>query len=197
MTKEDTLIQAQAGDEEAIDKIIKQHKNSIYRNGRNFFLKDGDFNDLIQEGYIGLIKAIKNYNEDKDASFSTFANLCIKRQMITAMKKSNTEKYKTLNEAINNEEFSDKKERINYKTAPSLIYCSPEDILLGKELLNLLEKYLDENLSGLEKNVFYHLVKQQTYVEIAEILDQSPKRIDNTIQRIKRKVRDFLETYSA
>ena len=194
MIEKDILIQAQNGDEEAIEEIIKQHEKIIYINSKTFFLKDGEFSDLLQEGYIGLIKAIKGYDESKESSFSTFANLCIRRQMITAIKKSNTEKYRNLNEAVYDGSYCEKEEKIHYKR-PSLMFHTPEEILLSKELIELLEKYLEENLTNLEKSVFYYLIKQQTYVEIANILNETPKKIDNTIQRIKKKIREYLEIY--
>lgn len=194
MIEKDILIQAQSGNEEAIEEIIKQHEKIIYVNGKTFFLKDGEFSDLLQEGYIGLIKAIQRYDESKESSFSTFANICIRRQMITAIKKSNTEKYRNLNEAIYDGNYCEKEEKINYKCA-SLMFNTPEEILLSKELIELLEKYLEENLTNLEKSVFYYLIKQQTYIEIANILNETPKKIDNTIQRIKKKIREYLEKY--
>lgn len=194
MIEKDILIQAQKGNEEAIEEIIKQHEKIIYINGRTFFLKDGELSDLLQEGYIGLIKAIQGYDESKESSFSTFANLCIRRQMITAIKKSNTEKYRNLNEAIHDGNYCEKEEKINYKH-PSLMFHTPEEILLSKELIELLEKYLEENLTSLEKSVFNYLIKQQTYIEIANILNETPKKIDNAIQRVKKKIREYLETY--
>lgn len=195
MIEKKVLIQAQNGIEEAIEQIIKEHELIIYRNTKSFFLKDGDFNDLMQEGYIGLIKAIKCYDETKDASFETFAHLCIRRQMITAIKKSNSDKYKTLTDAMHNESYSEKEEKINY-TSPSLGFYNPEEILLGKELFILLNNYLSNTLSSFEKKVFYYLLKQQTYTEISEHLKESPKKIDNTIQRIKKKIRLYLQRYA-
>lgn len=123
--------------------------------------------DLLQEGYIGLMKAIKSYDNSKDVTFSTFANLCIKRQIITAIKSSN-----------------------------SIKYSSPEDILLGKELAYLLNEYLKENLTPLEKKVCSYMYKQYKYNEIAEILDESPQKIDNAIQRVRKKVLEYLGTYT-
>lgn len=195
MIEKEILIQAQNGDEEALEYIIKKYQNVVYQNMKYFFLKDGDVNDLMQEGYIGLISAINNYDEKKDVYFYTFANVCIKRQMIIAIKKSNTEKYRNLNEAMQGESYYKKEENINYKK-PSLSFYNPEEILLSKELVELLKEYLNNNLSKLEKSVFYYLLKQRTYIEIAELLNETPKRIDNTIQRIKKKVYEYLKRYT-
>ena len=195
MIEKEVLIQAQNGIEEAIEQIINEHKLMIYKNTKSFFLKDGDFNDLMQEGYIGLLKAIQCYDETKDASFETFEHLSMRRQMITAIKKSNSDKYKTLTDAMYNESYSEKEEKINY-TSPSLGFYNPEEILLGKELFVLLNNYLSNNLSSFEKKVFYYLLKQQTYIEISEHLNENPKKIDNTIQRIKKKIRLYLQRYA-
>ncbi|MGL5052460.1 MAG: sigma-70 family RNA polymerase sigma factor, partial [Cetobacterium sp.] len=161
----------------------------------SFFLKGGDSDDLMQEGLIGLIKAIKSYDDSRNACFSTFANLCIRRQMITAVKNHNSDKYKNLNQAMQGEGFSTHEENIYY-SYPSLGFYSPEDIFLGKELIKLLTVFLDENLSNLEKKVFTFLCKEYNYVEIADFLNESPKKIDNTIQRVKKKILSYLSSYS-
>lgn len=194
MIDKDILIQAQQGDEAAVELVLKQYHRAVYKNSQTFFLKGGDHDDLIQEGYIGLMKAIKSFDEKKEACFATFANLCIKRQMISTVKKYNIEKYKILNEAMQKENYSEQQEKIYYNS-PSMNFHTPEEILLGKELIVFLEKYLKENLSSLEKRVFYLLAKQHTYVEIAEMLNDTPKRVDNTIQRIRKKIMIYLESY--
>ncbi|MCQ8213350.1 sigma-70 family RNA polymerase sigma factor [Cetobacterium somerae] len=194
MNKYDILKFAREGDEEAIEKIIKQYNALVCKTSRNFFIKGGDSNDLIQEGFIGLFNAIKNYDESKNACFITFAHICIKRQIITAIKNSNADKFKVLNEASSQKNYSEHQEKISY-SKPSLSLQSPEDILLGKELVNLLQEYLNNSLSDFEKKVLYYLVQQQTYLEIAQMLNDTPKRIDNTIQRIKKKIKTYLNTY--
>lgn len=195
MIEKEDIILAQNGDEESIEKIIKEYQGAIYKNNRSFFLKGGDSDDLMQEGLIGLIKAIKSYDETRNACFSTFANLCIRRQMITAVKNHNSDKYKNLNLAMQGEGYSTQEESIHY-SRPSLGFYSPEDIFLGKELVNLLTGFLEENLSTLEKKVFTYLCKEYTYVEIADFLNEPPKKIDNTIQRIKKKILTYLDSYS-
>lgn len=178
---------AQNGDYEALEKVTEDYKGLVYKAAHLFFLKGGDFNDLLQEGFIGLIKAIRTFNENRNASFSTFANICIRGQIITAIKQSNSDKYKILN--LNNEP----EEEIDFKIKNNL--SSPENILLGKELTELLRFYLSNNLSFLEKQVFIYLCKEYTYIEIAKILNESPKKIDNTIQRIKKKIKQYLANY--
>ncbi|MGL5089000.1 MAG: sigma-70 family RNA polymerase sigma factor [Cetobacterium sp.] len=195
MIEKQDIILAQSGDEDSIEKIIKEYERAIYKNNHSFFLKGGDSDDLMQEGLIGLIKAIKSYDDSRNACFSTFANLCIRRQIITAVKNHNSDKYKNLNQAMQGEGFSTHEENIHY-SYPSLGFYSPEDIFLGKELIKLLTVFLDENLSNLEKKVFTFLCKEYSYVEIASFLDESPKKIDNTIQRVKKKILSYLSSYS-
>ncbi|MGL4977082.1 MAG: sigma-70 family RNA polymerase sigma factor [Cetobacterium sp.] len=195
MIEKKDIFLAQNGDEESIEKIIKEYQGAIYKNNRSFFLKGGDSDDLMQEGFIGLIKAIKSYDDNRNACFSTFANLCIRRQMITAVKNHNSDKYKNLNQAMQGEGYSTHEESVHY-SFPSLGFYSPEDIFLGKELVNLLTSFLEENLSSLERKVFSYLCKEYSYIEIATFLDESPKKIDNTIQRVKKKILGYLNTYT-
>ncbi|MBC2850815.1 sigma-70 family RNA polymerase sigma factor [Cetobacterium sp. 8H] len=195
MIEKEDIILAQNGNEESIEKIIREYQGTIYRNNRSFFLKGGDSDDLMQEGFIGLIKAIKSYDETRNACFSTFANLCIRRQMITAVKNYNSDKYKNLNLAMQGDGYSNHEESVRYNS-PSLGFYSPEDIFLGKELVNLLTDFLSENLSELEKKVFKHLCQEYSYIEIAELLNEPPKKIDNTIQRIKKKILLYLSSYT-
>lgn len=196
MIEKEDIVLAQQGNEEAIEKIIKEYQGTIYKNNRSFFLKGGDNDDLMQEGFIGLIKAIKSFDDSRNACFSTFANLCIRRQMITAIKNYNSDKYKNLNLAMQQgKDYSEHEELVKYNS-PSLKFYSPEDIFLGKELVKLLSNFLNENLSELEKRVFKYLCREYSYIEIANLLNEPPKKIDNTIQRIKKKITLYLDSYS-
>ncbi|MGL5981739.1 MAG: sigma-70 family RNA polymerase sigma factor [Cetobacterium sp.] len=185
---------AQQGNEEANEKIFQEYQSTILRNNYKFFLKGAESDDLLQEGYIGLMKAIKSFDENKNACFSTFANLCIRRQIITAVKTHSSAKYQNLNSALMGEEYVGFEEVTKYN-APSINFYNPEEIVLGKELVRLLEGFLVDNLSDLEKKVFYYLCKEYSYIEISEFLEESPKKIDNTIQRIKKKILTYLGSY--
>lgn len=185
MIEEECLTDAQNGDEEAIEKIIKQYNGLVYKNSKDFFLKGADYDDLMQEGFIGLLNAIKSYDNSRNASFATFAHLCVRRQMISAVKNFNSDKYKYLNESIGKIGHLEQQEKSFY-TKPSINFGLPDEMLLSKELLKLLEIYLSKNLSKFEKKVLYYLIEQQTYQEIAKLLNDTPKRIDNTIQRVKK-----------
>lgn len=189
------VLLAKSGDNEALEKLFAKYKNDILRNGKNLFIKGGDIDDLLQEGYIGLIKAIKSYDETRGVSFSTFANLCIKRQIITAIKSSTSNKNQKLNASIIGDKEVNLEDLAQY-VKPSTKFFSPEDILLGKELIELLNNHLSENLTKLETKVFFYMCKQYKYNEIAKILNEPSKKIDNAIQRIRKKVLVYLEQYS-
>lgn len=190
----DYILLAQKGNEESIENIIKYFQQIISKYNFKFFLIGGDRDDLMQEGIIGLMKAIKSFNPDKNTSFNTFASLCIRRQILTAIKNANSSKYILLNNSIyRQKEISI--EDISTYTKPSLKFYSPEDILLGKELSKYLLSYLKSNLSKLESKVFIYMSKGFTYIEISNILNMAPKKIDNVIQRIKKKILNYLEIY--
>lgn len=194
INREDILL-AKQGDVDSIEKIVTEYKNLIYVRNKTLFLKGAEREDLVQEGMIGLMKAIKSFDESRSVCFSTFASLCIKRQIITAVKNYNSEKNKNLNNAMQGEGYSELEDLIKYRRS-SLKYYTPEQIVIGKELMKLLKKFLNENLSGLEKDVFIFMAKGYGYLEIAQKLEKEPKAIDNSIQRIKKKVIIFLERYN-
>ncbi|MGL4628465.1 sigma-70 family RNA polymerase sigma factor [Cetobacterium sp.] len=195
MIKNEDILLAKQGDVESIEKIVTEYKSLIYIRNRTLFLKGAEREDLVQEGMIGLMKAIRSFDENRSACFSTFASLCIKRQIITAVKNYNSERNRNLNSAMQGEGYSEIEELIRYNN-PSLKYYTPEQIVIGEELMKTLKKFLRVNLSGLEKDVFSYMVKGYGYLEIAEKLEKEPKAIDNSIQRIKKKVLIFLEKYN-
>ncbi|MEG0516995.1 MAG: sigma-70 family RNA polymerase sigma factor, partial [Cetobacterium sp.] len=153
------VLLAKSGDNEALEKLFMKYKNDILRNGKNLFIKGGNIDDLLQEGYIGLMKAIKSYDEARGVSFSTFANICIKRQIITAIKSSTSNRNEKLNSSIVGDKEVNLEDLTQYRK-PSVKFFSPEDILLGKELIELLNSYLSENLTELEMKVFFYMCKQ-------------------------------------
>lgn len=194
INKEDILL-AKQGDIDSIEKIVTEYRNLIYIRNKTLFLKGAEREDLVQEGMIGLMKAIKSFDENRSACFSTFASLCIKRQIITAVKNYNSEKNKNLNSAMQGEGYSELEDLIRY-SSPSLKYYTPEQIVIGKELMKLLKRFLKANLSSLEKEVLSYMIKGYGYLEIAKKLEKEPKAIDNSMQRIKKKVGIFLKKYN-
>lgn len=185
---------AQNGDEEMIEQIMVQYDTTIKIIKSSFFIKDGNDDDLIQEGYIGLLKAIGSYNPDKNACFNTFANLCIRRQMITAVKSCNAGKRDILTQAVlkngdcypkGDEDKSYLDCYINKKT--------PEDIVLIKEFSTLLKQYIKDTFSDIEKITLNYKLEGYDYIDIAHILNKEPKKVDNAIQRARKKIVKFLE----
>lgn len=193
MIENSIIKKAQSGDPEAIAEIFEKYKKFILLRNKSYFLNGADREDLLQEGMIGLLKAIRAYDEDKNTSFNTFASLCIKRQIITAIKNYNSGKNKILNLATNGF-YEGEESNISYEKK-SLNFYTPEEIFLGKEKLNALGEYLQNNLSKMEQSIFKEMLLGINYIEIAQKTGREVKSIDNTIQRIKKKLKGFIEDY--
>jgi len=188
---------AKSGNKEAVDEIFTKYQQFIYLNAKNYFLVGADKDDLIQEGMIGLLKAIRAYDETKMASFKTFAAICIKRQIITAIKAASSQKNMALNSAVSIQNQLIQDREVNYfKGLSSYVIYSPEDLMLSKEQVMELKKFLEENLSSFEVKVFKEMVLGHNYREIAVKLEKNAKAIDNAMQRIKRKSEVWLEGYT-
>ncbi len=187
-----------AGDDEVMDYLLDKYKNLVRKNAKAMFMLGGDSDDLIQEGMIGLYKAIRGYNSDKDASFYSFADLCITRQIYSAIRKANRKKHMPLNDYISiyadtesdTMKNSDKKllDRIS-----DLSRDNPESLIISRENVKTIEEQLEKNLSVFEQEVIDLYISGNSYIQIAEILDKSPKSIDNALQRIKAKMRKIVE----
>lgn len=191
----DLIKEAQNGNKEAIDMILKAYTDLVSINAKKYFIIGAEQEDLVQEGVLGLLKAIKGYNEGK-SQFKTFAILCIRNQIITAIKVANRQKNSILNEAIlNSTDTNDNKELDDYKYGKTQNYDNPEEIYLMKEKLTNFMAYINENLSKLEKEVFDYMIRGYSYREIAKILSKELKTIDNTMQRIRSKSELWLKQY--
>ena len=183
------LKKAQAGDSEAVNKILKEYTKLLDFNAQKYYLLGGEQEDLVQEGVLGLLKAIKYYDETK-SSFSSFANLCIRREMITAIKRANSQKNMILNEAVKNNK---KIEKLEYEEESyeldnyESLEATPEEAILLKEKIEEFKKFSVDNFSKFEKEVLNYLLRGYSYREIAQILTKDLKSIDNTIQRIRKK----------
>ena len=183
------LKKAQAGDSEAVNKILKEYTKLLDFNAQKYYLLGGEQEDLVQEGVLGLLKAIKYYDETK-SSFSSFANLCIRREMITAIKRANSQKNMILNEAVKNNK---KIEKLEYEEESyeldnyESLEATPEEAVLLKEKIEEFKKFSVDNFSKFEKEVLNYLLRGYSYREIAQILTKDLKSIDNTIQRIRKK----------
>lgn len=178
---------ARKGDDSAIARLMSAYKHRIKRLARAYFLVGGDNDDLIQEGMIGLYKAIRDYDSTK-GSFSTFADLCITRNMQTAVKKSQRLKHRPLNESLSlNNESNEDEEFINYIIDPKA--QNPLDILLKDEQAQNIKSLIETKLSQLEKNVLELYLEGLSYSDIAQKIQKSVKAVDNTLQRIKTKLK--------
>ena len=182
------LKKAQTGDSEAIDWILKEYSKILSFNAQKYYLIGAEQEDLLQEGILGLLKAIKFYDETK-SSFSSFAFLCIRREMISAIRKANTQKNSVLNEAlITSSMIEDGSDVDNYISSEN----NPEEAYLLKEEIKEFKNFSDKNFSKFEKEVLKYLIRGYSYREIAKILSKNLKSIDNTIQRIRKKSEDWI-----
>ena len=182
------LKKAQTGDSEAIDWILKEYSKILSFNAQKYYLIGAEQEDLLQEGILGLLKAIKFYDETK-SSFSSFAFLCIRREMISAIRKANTQKNSILNEALTTSSMiEDGSDVDNYISSEN----NPEEAYLLKEEIKEFKNFSDKNFSKFEKEVLKYLIRGYSYREIAKILSKNLKSIDNTIQRIRKKSEDWI-----
>lgn len=191
MKDEELIERVRKGDKRAVDYLMDKYKNLVRQKAHRLFLIGGDREDLIQEGMIGLYKAIRDYTPEREASFYSFANLCIERQIYSAIKASNRQKNLPLNTYIS---FSDADFVEN--DAKELIFgnnqLNPEKLVIDKESISVLEYKIVRQLSSFEKKVFELFNEGKKYTEIAEELHKSPKSIDNALQRIKTKLNQTL-----
>lgn len=195
LVTDEVINKAQSGDQEAINLILQEYRNYIYLNVKNYFIVGAEQEDLLQEGTIGLLKALKAYKKGK-SSFKTFAMICIRSQIITAIKASNTQKNTALNLASGICIENDVGKEVEYnKGLKSYVNYDPEEIFLTKEKLNDFKTFVNKNFSSFEKEVFKYMIKGYSYREIAQELQKSPKTIDNSFQRIKRKSEVWISEY--
>lgn len=195
LAEEEILLRAQNQDNQAIEYLMKKYKGVVRRKARTLFIIGGDQDDLMQEGMIGLFKAIKDYRAGRDTSFSTFADLCIARQMYSAIKSSNRQKNLPLNTYVSlyapayseNEETEEGNFMVDVNSL-GVLEQSPEEILINKESVESAKDSLMKKLSKMEKAVMELYFQGMTYQEIAAAMKKSPKAIDNALQRIKNKV---------
>ena len=187
ISDEELINQIRNNDPQALNEIIERYKSLIEIRVSNYFINGAEKDDLMQEGRIGLFKAIMNYDVEKDASFNTFANLCIERQLINAVKNSNRQKHMPLNNYVSLNGSDDDSSSENIDTVLNNSVEDPLDTITKEEYMNEINDTLDKNLSDFEKDVLDLLLKGYKYDEIAQKLDSNSKAIDNAIQRIRKK----------
>ena len=192
---EELVWLAKDGNEAALEFLINKYKNFVRAKARTYFLVGADREDIIQEGMIGIYKAIRDYRSDRLASFRAFAELCITRQIITAIKTATRQKHIPLNSyvSLNKPVFDEESERTLLDIVAPLTITDPEELLISQEEVADIEGKMDELLSPLEKEVVVLYLEGKSYVEIAEQLDRHVKSVDNALQRVKRKLEGYLE----
>ena len=193
MSENDIINLAQKRENAAMEYLLEKYKPLVRQKTRKLFLIDGDKDDLIQEGMIGLFKAVRDYQVGKDAAFRTFADLCISRQLYSAIKKSNRLKNQPLNSyvSIYSDEFSDADELAGDRTVISSgsdNIANPEAIMIDRENAIDMQNKMFDKLSKMEREVLKRYLEGMTYQEIAADMEKSPKSIDNALQRIKGKI---------
>ena len=192
MSDEELLEAIKKDDKDALDFLICKYKDLVNSKVNKYFIIGAEKEDIIQEGMIGLFKAIQSFKSDKQNSFKTFANLCIERQLITAIKTSNRQKHMPLNSylslsasAYNNEDDDSDSSMIEFFDSHTTE--DPLETLTKKEYYQTVENAIDKSLSDFEKQVLRRFIKGESYVNIAESLNTPVKSVDNAIQRIRKK----------
>jgi RNA polymerase sporulation-specific sigma factor len=195
MEDEDVVEEAKKGNRQALEYLINRYKNFVRAKARCYFLIGADREDIIQEGMIGLYKAIRDYNKDKLTSFKAFAELCITRQIITAIKTATRQKHIPLNSyvSLNKPIYDDESDRTLLDVLSGVKVTDPEELIISREELSYMESKIGEILSNLEWEVLTSYLDGKTYQEIAVDLDRHVKSIDNALQRVKRKLERYLE----
>ncbi len=197
-TDEELIDIIKSGDKSAANYLINRYKNLVNIKVSKYYIAGAEKDDLIQEGMIGLFKAIKCYSPEQNNSFKTFANLCVDRQIITAIKTSNRQKHMPLNSYLSlNMSAYDSEDDENDTTIMEVFNNDtiedPLDTLTKKEYYKSVEDTIDKSLSKFEKQVLNRYIQGESYVQIAEKLDTPVKSIDNAIQRIRKKATKDLQ----
>ncbi len=194
MDDEDVVIAAQNNNDIALEYLIYKYKSYVKLKARSYYLIGADKEDIIQEGMIGLYKAIRDYDRDRNTTFRAFAEICITRQIITAIKTATRQKHIPLNSyiSLNKPVYNEESDRTLLDILSGIKVCDPEELMIGKEELDLIETKMGESLSELEMEVFMSYVDGMSYQEIAEDLDRHVKCVDNALQRVKKKLEKIL-----
>lgn len=192
MSDEQLIRRLRKGEKGITDYIMDKYKFLVKKNAKAMFLLGGENDDLIQEGMIGLFKAVRDYDIEQETSFQSFAELCISRQMYTAIKNSQRQKHMPLNSYVSlyeqGDEMAEEKQQPLIDMLQPTKDNNPEELFLNKEYFETIEQELKNRLSDLESRVLYLHLMGEDYQTIAKLLDKSPKSIDNALQRIKSKV---------
>ena len=195
MEELELIRKAKTGDYDATEEIMRRYKNFVKLKSRAYFLKGADKEDIIQEGMIGLYKAIRDFDESKTSSFRCFAEVCITRQMITAVKTATRKKHTPLNNYVSLSKpiYDDESERTLLDIITLGMVSNPEELIISREKLEDIEDKINELLSELEQEVLRLYLNGRSYQQIAERIGKDVKSIDNALQRVKKKLEKHLE----
>jgi len=198
MSDEELIKLVQNGDKYAEEIIIKRYRNFVLAKSRSYFLVGADREDIVQEGMIGLFKAIRDYKVERLASFRAFAELCITRQIITAIKAATRQKHQPLNSyvSLNRPIYDEESDRTLLDVLKGGKLTDPEELIVSQETYDLIENQIDEMLSNLERDVLQEYLDGKSYQDIAIALDKHVKSVDNALQRVKRKLEVFLKKHN-
>ncbi len=196
MTDESVVELARDGDDAALEYLIHKYKNFVRAKARSYFLIGADREDIIQEGMIGLYKAIRDFRCDKLSSFRAFAELCITRQIITAIKTATRQKHIPLNSyvSLNKPIYDEDSDRTLMDVISGSKITDPEELIISREEFDDIEGKMSEILSSLEWKALMYYLEGKSYQEIAVDLNRHVKSIDNALQRVKRKLERYLES---
>jgi len=192
---DDLLRLVRQGDSQTLDVLIHRYISFVRGKARTYFLIGADKEDIIQEGMIGLYKAIRDYDESKQSSFKAFAELCVTRQIITAIKTATRQKHIPLNSYVSLDKpiYDEENDRTLLDVIAGSREIDPQEMLINQENFGDMEVKLSELLSGLEKQVLHLYLDGRTYQEISDRLNRHVKSIDNALQRVKRKLEQLME----
>ena len=186
---EELISRFKNGESEILDYLMEKYKNMVRKKARTMFLIGGENDDLIQEGMIGLFKAVRDYQPDRDATFQTFASICVDRQIYNAIQSSNRQKHQPLNSYVSlSEQGGENEEHLGDTWVEN-----PESIIIDQENVENLEQEITTTLSPMENQVLEYYLAGNGYGEIAELMGKTPKSIDNALRRIRTKIKEQLE----
>jgi RNA polymerase sporulation-specific sigma factor len=199
-TDEQLIHRVRDGDEDAIDVLLQRYRHYARAKARSYFLAGADREDIVQEGMIGLFKAVRDFREEKNTAFRAFAELCITRQIITAIKSASRQKhiplnsYVSLNRPIHREE-TDESPLAEHLRAQEI--ADPAELVISAEQITSLKESMGRELSDLETDVLMLYIDGKSYQEIADVLGRHVKSVDNALQRIKRKLEQHIAARDA
>lgn len=194
MTDEEVVSLSQQGNMYAMEAILNRYKGFVASKARPYFLIGGNHEDMIQEGMIGLYKAVRDYLPDKQASFRSFAEICITRHMITAIKTATRQKHQPLNSyvSLSRPAYDENSDQTLADVVLGSSCMNPEELIINKESYDACEAAISKALSKLEHKILSLYLQGKSYQEISEQIGKSPKSIDNALQRVKRKLERIL-----